>query len=362
MQDGQIFEQRYRIVREVGRGSYGIVYAAQDLHANQNVAIKVLLPWVRADQDLRHRLQREAKLTRMLVGQHAVRIFDFAETPDGDLYIVMEFLDGEELSQLLLREGRLKPERVAEIGRQILDALRESHRLGVIHRDLKPHNVLVCGAGSGRDFVKVLDFGIAKVAGNEDGSGLMETTRLTAPGNIVGTPAYMSPEQCRGEPLTVASDFYSVGVLMYEMAVGRPPFDDPNPLQVLMLHNTQPVPPLSPAITGAPLGQAILRALEKDPKDRFASADDFLAAIDGRTPEIMSSTVRSKRVPTLRPAPVATVAPTGSDVPALASPSAQVLSRRKAPSRSFGQLIRSYWVAILIVLLLIVLAATRLWN
>jgi serine/threonine-protein kinase len=245
MQDGQIFQQRYRIQREVGRGSFGIVYAADDLQSGQTVAIKILLPWVRGDEGLRHRLKREARLTRMLASPHAVRIFDLDETPDGDLFIVMEFLDGQELNMLLAREGRLKPERAVEIGRQALEALGEAHRLGVIHRDVKPHNIFICRGGSGGDQVKVLDFGIAKVAGTGDGSGLMETTRLTAPGNILGTPAYMSPEQCRGEALTAASDFYSLGVVLYEMATGHVPFHDNNPVQVLMLHNMQPVPPLS---------------------------------------------------------------------------------------------------------------------
>ncbi len=363
MQDGQIFEQRYRILREVGRGSYGIVYAAEVLQTGEHVAIKVLLPWVRADQDLRHRLHREAKLTRMLTSPHAVRVFDFAETADGDLYIVMELLDGEELAMTLKREGRLKPSRATEIGRQILDPLAESHRLGVIHRDLKPHNVLLCHKDNGQDFVKVLDFGIAKVAGNEDGSGLMETTRLTTPGNVVGTPAYMSPEQCRGEPLTPASDIYSVGVLLYEMVVGRAPFDDPNPMHVLLLHNTQPPPPMSPTITATPLGQAILRSLDKDPKDRFASAEEFLAAVNGAPVSGFEATVRSKRVPTLKaPAPApplvaeqstATATAAATTVAASASPS------QKASAFSFGDLLRRYWIILAIILLLAILAATH---
>ncbi|HKD35172.1 MAG TPA: serine/threonine-protein kinase, partial [Pirellulales bacterium] len=159
MQAGQIFQQRYRIQREVGRGSFGIVYAADDLQSGRTVAIKVLLPWVRGDEGLRHRLKREARLTRMLTSPHAVRILELDETPDGDLYIVMEFLDGEELNVLLLREGRLKPERAAEIGRQALEALAEAHRLGVIHRDVKPHNIFICRDAAGRDQVKMLDFG-----------------------------------------------------------------------------------------------------------------------------------------------------------------------------------------------------------
>ncbi len=282
MQPGQIFQERYRIEREVGRGSFGVVYAAEDLQGGRSVAIKVLLPWVRDDEGLRHRLKREARLTKMLVSPHAVRVFELDETADGDLYIIMELLDGMGLSEVILREGRLKPDRVIAIARQALEALGEAHALGVIHRDVKPHNFVVCRGGGGADFVKVLDFGIAKVAGTADGSGLMETARLTAPGNILGTPAYMSPEQCRGESLTVASDFYSLGVVMYEMVTGHVPFFDNNPMQVLVLHNTRAVPPLTSATADLPLGKAIVRALEKDPRKRFSTADEFAAALDGR--------------------------------------------------------------------------------
>jgi eukaryotic-like serine/threonine-protein kinase len=348
MQDGQIFQQRYRIQREVGRGSFGIVYAADDLQSGQTVAIKILLPWVRGDEGLRHRLKREARLTRMLSSPHAVRMLDLDETPDGDLYIVMEFLDGEELNMLLTREGRLKPERTVEIGRQTLEALGEAHRLGVIHRDVKPHNIFICRDGSGGDLAKVLDFGIAKVAGTGDGSSLMETTRLTAPGNILGTPAYMSPEQCRGEALTAASDFYSLGVVLYEMATGHVPFHDNNPVQVLMLHNMQPVPPLSSSISNLPLGRAILRALEKDPQRRFPSAEEFAAALDGR--------------PTAAAGAISARVSTGTmAMPALAPPATAHGGAKTVGALSGAKdLFRRYWIVLLIAGLLAVLAATQL--
>lgn len=347
MQAGQIFQQRYRIEREVGRGSFGIVYAATDLQTGETVAVKILLPWVRGDEGLRHRLKREARLTRMLASEHAVRILDIDETPDGDLFIVMEFLDGEELTMLLAREGRLKPERAADIGRQALEALAEAHRLGVIHRDVKPHNIFLCRDGSGRDFVKMLDFGIAKVAGTGDGSGLAETTRLTAPGNILGTPSYMSPEQCRGEPLTPASDFYSLGIVLYEMASGHVPFYDNNPMQVLMMHNTQPVPPLSAFVAGLPVGQAITRALEKDPDRRFSNAEDFIAALDGR--QTLSAAQQAARVST------------GTMVmSAIAKPRAAAAGGKKDRGAGSKGLFRRYWLALVIVALLAVLAATQL--
>jgi serine/threonine-protein kinase len=277
---GDVFQDRYRIQCEVGRGSFGIVYAAEDLQAGQTVAVKILLPWTRTDASLRHRLKREAKLTRLLKSPHAVRILDLEEAAGGDLYIVMEFLIGEELSRLLAREKRMSPERAAEIARQTLEALGEAHVLGVIHRDMKPQNIFICRNPDDSDMVKVLDFGIAKVAGTEDGSGLAETTRLTSPGGILGTPSYMSPEQCRGEPLTPASDFYSLGIVLYELLTGRVPFDDPSAVEVLMLHNTAPLPPLPADLSRTALGRAITRSLEKDPRARFQTVAEFMAALN----------------------------------------------------------------------------------
>ncbi len=354
MQAGQIFQQRYRIEREVGRGSFGIVYAATDLQTGGIVAIKILLPWVRGDAGLRHRLKREARLTRMLATPHAVRILDLDETPDGDLYIVMEFLDGEELTLLMAREGRLKPERAADIGRQALEALGEAHRLGVIHRDVKPHNIFLCRDSSGRDVVKVLDFGIAKVAGTGDGSGLAETTRLTAPGNILGTPAYMSPEQCRGEPLTVASDFYSLGIVLYEMASGHVPFYDNNPMQVLMMHNTQPVPPLSASVAGLPLGRAVTKALEKDPERRFASAEAFAAALDGR--DVLATVQAAARAST----GTMVMSALGTNRGAEQATTAVADCKKKRSGRGAKNLLRRYWLALVIVALLAVVVATQL--
>jgi serine/threonine protein kinase len=353
MQAGQVFQERYRIEREVGRGSFGIVYAANELQSGRTVAIKVLLPWVRSDEGLRHRLKREARLTRMLASPHAVRVLDLDETPHGDLYIVMELLDGEGLSELLVREGRLKPHRAIVIGRQVLEALGEAHALGVIHRDVKPQNVVVCRSGNGADFVKVLDFGIAKVAGTADGSGLMETTRLTAPGNILGTPAYMSPEQCRGEALTVASDFYSLGVVLYEMVTGHVPFFDNNPMQVLVMHNNRPVPPLSSAAASLPLGRAILRALEKDPRKRFGSADEFAAALEGQPVAAYLAAIAAR-------------SPTGtmvlSALPATMGAASATGGNEERSGSAVGgvkNFLRRYWVALVIAAILAVFAATR---
>ncbi|HEX3998788.1 MAG TPA: serine/threonine-protein kinase [Pirellulales bacterium] len=373
LQTGVIFQDRYRVQGEVGRGSFGIVYAAEDLQTGQTVAVKVLLPWTRSNESLRHRLKREAKLTGMLKSPHAVRILDLDEIPGGDFYIVMEFLAGEELRQLVEREGRLPPERAAGIARQTLHALGESHSLGVIHRDLKPHNIFICRTTDGSDMVKVLDFGIAKVAGTEDGSGLAETTRLTSPGGVLGTPQYMSPEQCRGESLTPASDFYSLGIALYQMVTGHVPFDDPNAVQVLMLHDGAPLPPLPPEIARTGLGHAIARALEKDPRARFRTAGEFMAALDPRGPQSQApagaqssanSAVASAAYSANHHSPVAiggaAVPPLQADtaVPFTGQPAPAKPARRAAAGGPFRKL-GPYLVGIAILILLALLLLSR---
>jgi serine/threonine-protein kinase len=278
----------------------------------------------------------------MLKSPHAVRVLDLEETPGGELYIVMEFLAGEELSQMLQREKRLSPERAAEIARQTLEALGEAHALGVIHRDMKPHNIFICRDDYGSEMVKVLDFGIAKVAGTEDGKGLSETTRLTAPGGVLGTPSYMSPEQCRGEAITPASDFYSLGIVLYELVTGKPPFDDPNAVQVLMLHNTAPLPPLPAEIARTALGRAITQALEKNPRSRFQTAAEFTAALDPNSvlPAAKTAAISGPAIPAVNPNPRPPV-----QVP-LPNP-----RPRKVPRSAWSGL-RPYLIALVILILL----------
>lgn len=277
----QILQDRYEIGDEVGRGTFGVVYRATDRATGETLAIKVLNSAVRQDAELRHRLKREAELVRRLQSPSAVRIDGLAEDVE-NLFVVMEFLNGCELSELIAR-GPLAIEQVDLIARQVLDVLGEAHRLGVLHRDLKPHNLFICRGSENQVLVKVFDFGIAKIVGGESG-GLMETTKLTVSGGVLGTPAYMSPEQCRGDVLTPASDLYSLGIVLYEALTGHVPFDDPNLVQLMIMHLERPVPPLPPQVAQTALGRAVIRALEKDPARRFASADEFHAALDEPEP------------------------------------------------------------------------------
>jgi len=290
MDVGTTINGRYRIQEEIGRGSFGIVFLAEDVQSGEQRALKLLLPWAEKDESLRHRLSREARLAGQLTSPHAVRIFDNGETEDGVVYTVMEYIRGKELSELLHEHGVLLPDRVTHIAEQILHALADAHKLGVIHRDLKPSNVLVTNDGAG-DVVKVFDFGIAKVAGT---GTLTESKQLTELGGVLGTPAYMSPEQCRGDQLTPASDLYSLGIVLYELLTGKPPFNDENPARVMMMQNSSPLPKLPDQIAKSPLGRAVLRALEKVPAARFANATEFPSAINPEVAAIHETSASEK--------------------------------------------------------------------
>ncbi len=294
MDSGEILGQRYRIDREIGRGSFGVVYRADDLNGQRACAVKILLPWAARNEQLRHRLRREARLAATLRSPHAVEVFDSGETTGGDVYLAMELLEGEELSVTLAREGPFSPERVANLSRQVLSALADAHRLGVVHRDLKPSNIFLCRDADGGECVKVFDFGIAKITGDGE---LMATAKLTHNGGVIGTPVYMSLEQCRGGDLSPASDFYSLGIVLFELLTGRVPFDHENPVQVLLLHNQAAPPDLPAEIAATPVGRAVLRALEKDPARRFSSAEQFSRALAGEPVEDPPPSLASLHAP-----------------------------------------------------------------
>ena len=260
---------RFRVEREIGRGGMGTVYRATHLGLERPVAIKVLKPEFAADPEVGDRFMREARTMARLRHTGAAMIFDAGRLPDGRPFIVMEYVEGETLADALTKQERLRPERAVEIACAICDVLAEAHALGIVHRDLKPSNIMLNGRG-----VCLLDFGIAKVLATS--ADVTKTHATTESGLIIGTPRYMSPEQCLGQPVGPASDLYSVGVLLYEMLAGRPPFIDQLQSAVLVKQATAPAPPLVAHCQDLPrrLALVVHTLLAKSPNDRPKTAHE----------------------------------------------------------------------------------------
>ncbi len=262
---GRIFNQRYRLKEKIGSGGMADVYLADDLLLSREVAVKVLHPQYAADPAFIQRFRHEAQAAANLNHPNIVSIYDWGN--EGDVYyIVMEFVEGRDLKTILQSEGRLLPERAAEIAAEICAALQFAHRHNLVHRDIKPHNIFLTSVGQ----VKVMDFGIAR-QGN--GSGMTQT------GMVMGTPQYISPEQAQGLPVDGRSDIYSLGIVLYEMLTGRVPFDDPNPVTIAYKQvREDPVPPsaLDPEVPPA-LEAIVMKALAKNPANRFQTAQEMKA-------------------------------------------------------------------------------------
>src|ERR1051325_4006547 len=263
----QLIAGRFRIEREIGTGGMGTVYLATHLDLERPVAVKIIRPEFAADADVSDRFLREARTMAKLRHPNAAMIFDAGNLPDGRHFIVMEFVEGETLSQALNRHGRFSFTDAIDIATQICDVLEEAHRLGIVHRDLKPSNILLGKRGG-----CVLDFGVAKVLASSAES--TATHASTGSGQLIGTPRYMSPEQCLGQRVGARSDLYSLGVLLYEMLAGRPPFVDPLQSALLVKQATAPAPPL-PRLRQdipRPLALAVHSLLAKRPDDRPRTA------------------------------------------------------------------------------------------
>jgi serine/threonine protein kinase len=263
----QVIAGRFRIEREIGTGGMGTVYLATHLGLERPVAVKIIKRECAGDADVADRFLREARTMAKLRHPNAAMIFDAGNLPDGRHFIVMEFVEGETLSQALAREGRFPASKAVNIATQICDVLEEAHRIGIIHRDLKPSNILL-----GKRGVCVLDFGVAKVLASSAESTF--THASTGSGQLIGTPRYMSPEQCLGQRVGARSDLYSLGVLLYEMLAGRTPFVDPLQSALLIKQATAPPPPL-PRLrqdVGRPLALAVHTLLAKRPEDRPRTA------------------------------------------------------------------------------------------
>jgi eukaryotic-like serine/threonine-protein kinase len=295
----QVFDGRYKVVRKLGTGGMANVYLAEDQELGRRVAIKMLDDRHAQDEQFVERFRREAKNVAGLSHPNIVSIYDRGEA-EGTYYIAMEFLEGRTLKELLIRRGPTPLPVAIDYARQILAAVGFAHRNGIVHRDIKPHNIVV--APDGR--LKVTDFGIAR-------SG---ASQMTEAGSIIGTAQYLSPEQAKGAPVTPASDLYSVGIVLYEMLTGTVPFSGDTPLEIAMKHlSATPEPPseLRPEVPHE-LDSIVLRALAKDPADRYQRAEDMDAdlaraargqAVSPETEEAATQVLRGAGATTLSNAP-----------------------------------------------------------
>jgi serine/threonine-protein kinase len=262
-----IVDGRYRIIARIGSGGMADVYEAEDTQLGRRVALKLLYRRFAEDAEFVERFRREASSAAGLSHPNVVQVFDRGQW-DGTYYIAMELLEGRNLKEVVRDHGALDPALAVDIVLQILRAARFAHRRGVVHRDIKPHNVIVDQEGR----AKVTDFGIAR-AGASD---------MTETGSIMGTAQYLSPEQAQGHPVDARSDLYSIGVVLYELLCGVPPFDAESPVTIALKQvSEEPLPPRqrNPAVPPA-LDAVTLRSLRKEPAERFQDADAFIAALD----------------------------------------------------------------------------------
>ncbi|HRH01110.1 MAG TPA: protein kinase, partial [Polyangiaceae bacterium] len=272
---GQMIAGRYRIVKLLGEGGMGSVYLAeQNLGATvRKVAVKTLHSHLSQDDAIRARFQREVGTVAALEHPNTIRVFDFGTSDAGQLFIVMELVQGQSLGDALLAAKRFSPERTKKILAQVCGALGEAHELGIVHRDLKPDNIILTSRAGQEDFVKLLDFGIAKRE-----SATTADQKLTQQGTVLGTPPYMSPEQFTGTSVDARSDIYALGVMAYEMLTGELPFTANTAWEWATQHMRVAPKPFEGEAVPRPMRKAIERALSKDPAARFSTVAEFIEA------------------------------------------------------------------------------------
>ncbi len=271
---------QFQILQKIGSGGMGSVYKATQPAMNRMVAVKILHPKLANRKDLVSRFRREARAMSHLTHPNTVKVLLYGELEDGSLYIVMEYLEGKNLNQVVRKDGPLTVERAIPILIQVCGALQEAHIQGIVHRDLKPENIFLSTNGGLKDYPKVLDFGLAKVTERELRPG---SVMLTQEGMVFGTPEFMSPEQAQGKVLDARSDIYSLATILYEVLTGKLPFEARTPMEYIQHHVTRNPIPLDERVAGKHfppgLGLVLGKALEKRPEDRFESASEFADAL-----------------------------------------------------------------------------------
>lgn len=321
---GTVFHNRYRIDERIAMGGMSTVYRATQLAVGRPVALKIMTRDLARDLKAVARFQQEARAVAGLRHPNTIRLFDYGQSEDGHLFLVMEFLDGEPLGAFIDKEAPFEPSRAIHIAKQLLDALSEAHTNGIVHRDLKPDNIFITSVGLQRDYVKILDFGIAKV------TKIAGRKNLTGTGLVIGSPGYMAPEQVQAQPSTAQTDIYAIGALMYEMVTAEPLFEGESAIELAFKHVQEE--PAHPSIRGeflhGPLIDFILDCLAKAPEDRPPTA----ALALHRLQSLEAAPLRAGLIPDAR----ATHPGASSRSPSARRRQATVSERRNPTTESFA--------------------------